>query len=86
MTTIALHHTTGELRAAIAAAKARPSDEVTDAERLTIDLADQLLAMIDAGGTWHLDDRGPWIELDQLDADYLEGLQEMAGLVAGGPW
>ena len=86
MTTIALHHTAGELRAAVAGAKGRPGDEVTDAERITIDLADQLLAMIDAGGTWHLDNRGAWIEIEQLANDYLEGLQEMAGLVAGGPW
>ena len=83
MTTIALHHTAAELRAAVAVAKAGAA---TKAEHITVNLAEQLLAMIDAGGTWTLDDRGTWIEIGQLDADYLEGLQEMAGLIAGGPW
>ena len=83
MTTINLHKTRAELDAAVAEAK---KGAATKAEYLTVLLADSLLAMIDAGGTWTLDDRGAWIEIGQLDADYLEGLQEMAGLVAGGPW
>ena len=87
MTTIAIHDTAGNLRAAVAAAKTRRGDGITAGdERVTINLAEQLLAMIDAGGTWTLEDRGGWIEIDQLDAGYLEHLQTEAGLIAGGPF
>ncbi len=80
MTTIALHHTAAELRAAVAVAKAGAA---TKAEHITVNLADQLLAMIDAGGTWTLDDRGTWIEITQLDADYLDRIEAPADAYGG---
>lgn len=78
MTTIAIHHTADNLAAAVAAVKTRITGAITAGdERVTVNVAEQLLLMIATGGTWTIDDRGAWIEIERLPDDYLGGLEAL---------
>ena len=63
---------------------ARYREAVTDRDpEITRDLALTFLDLLEGGGTWEVDDRGGWIQLDQIPDGEINRLHELLDAFGG---